>query len=201
MAHLVAEPVAKLYQNNDLENCKREYQNMLSWLLSLGVALVPVSGEAIAPLLPTPAEVPLAQTLPTVSDDLDLGKQLLEELLGCVRQTTLELSQPSITQLEAASTQCVLDVILLGENGRVRPDASDRLVALMQTMGVRLPQPVSKGQATHSPRNDCPKVKCLPCPSLSQVNLGNFTRHGRVQLHSQQPSSPGSRLAGHLAIQ
>lgn len=77
----------------------------------------------------------------------NLGQQLLQQTSQCIRSKLADSSASNLEALQTASMQCVLQVTMLAEDGSVRPDASDRITALVAATGVSLPQPVSQGQA------------------------------------------------------
>ncbi len=78
-----------------------------------------------------------------------LGQELLQQLVECIRDRISTPQQPSSKEaLEAASMQCVFKVVMLAPDGSVRPDASDRLTALVRITGVTLPKRSGQGQAS-----------------------------------------------------
>ncbi|MFB2920420.1 retroviral-like aspartic protease family protein [Aerosakkonema sp. BLCC-F2] len=77
----------------------------------------------------------------------NLGEALLQQVVLCVAAKFPNPRQTSVELLQAASTQCVFQVVILAPDGSVRQDASDRLTALVEVSGVSLPEPVSRGQA------------------------------------------------------
>lgn len=78
----------------------------------------------------------------------NLGEQILGEVTQCVVATLGNLQQASRSSLEAASIQCVFKVVMLDPNGGIRPDANERIIALVKVTGVSLPKPVRQGQAS-----------------------------------------------------
>jgi predicted aspartyl protease len=96
----------------------------------------------------TPApEMPviLTQQSPSISDEL--GQELLQQLVGCLQGQISQPQQPSMEALEAASMQCVFKVVMLAPDGSIRPDASERLTAMVRASGITLPKPSGQGQA------------------------------------------------------
>ncbi len=84
------------------------------------------------------------QTSPPASP---VGQQILQELVQCVRNTVPTAQLSSLEELQSASTQCVFKVVMLAPDGSVRPDANDRMIALVKATGVTLPKPSSQGNA------------------------------------------------------
>lgn len=80
----------------------------------------------------------------------ELGQQLVQELSQCLSRAITERESDSPTELQAVSMRCTIQVILLDETGNVRPDASDRMTALLAVTGASVPQTTSRGQATVS---------------------------------------------------
>jgi clan AA aspartic protease (TIGR02281 family) len=77
----------------------------------------------------------------------NLGQQLLQQTSQCIKSKLPDSPPSNLEALQTASMQCVLQVTMLAEDGSIRPDASDRITALVAATGVSLPQPVSQGQA------------------------------------------------------
>ncbi|MBP0000775.1 MAG: clan AA aspartic protease [Cyanobacteria bacterium SID2] len=99
------------------------------------------AGNAIGSI----ASTVIAESAPTI--DLDLGAQLLQDLSQCIRDIISNPLAVSLDALQAASTQCMLQVVLLDEEGTIRPDANSRMLALIEVTGVTLPVPIATGQA------------------------------------------------------
>lgn len=78
----------------------------------------------------------------------ELGKQLVQELSQCVRNAIPNSEPESLEQLQAASMQCTIRVIVLTPDGKVRSDANERMNAILTAMNVSLPATVSQGQAS-----------------------------------------------------
>ena len=94
----------------------------------------------------SPNSQPSLQT-PTPSSE-DLGKQLVQDLSQCMRNAIPNNEPESLEQLQAASMQCTVRVIILTPDGKVRTDANERMNAILTAMNVSLPATVSQGQAT-----------------------------------------------------
>ncbi|MBW4680166.1 MAG: retroviral-like aspartic protease family protein [Microcoleus vaginatus WJT46-NPBG5] len=85
------------------------------------------------------------QTSPTPSV---AGEEILQEVVECVKTTVPSGQMPSLEQIQAASSQCVFKVVMLAPDGSIRPDANERMIALVKTTGITLPKPSSQGQAS-----------------------------------------------------
>ncbi|PLZ96586.1 hypothetical protein CEN50_18125 [Fischerella thermalis CCMEE 5268] len=105
-------------------------------LLKTSVIIITTTG-LLSALKSTIAQVPAN----------NLGQQLLQQTSQCIRSKLPDSPPSNLEALQTASMQCVLQVTMLAEDGSIRPDASDRITALVAATGVSLPQPVSQGQA------------------------------------------------------
>ncbi len=92
----------------------------------------------------SPESIAQAPT-PTPSN---LGKELLQQVLQCVASQSSNPQQASTEALQAATMQCFYKVVMLAPDGTIRPDASQRLKALIKATGITVPHPVSQGQAS-----------------------------------------------------
>jgi predicted aspartyl protease len=79
--------------------------------------------------------------------DKQLGQQLFKETIACMLSKVPNLPKASEATLQSVSMQCVFKIAVIAEDGTVRPDASERMTALVTALGVSIPKPVSKGQA------------------------------------------------------
>ncbi|MGB3509903.1 MAG: retropepsin-like aspartic protease [Microcoleaceae cyanobacterium] len=80
------------------------------------------------------------------SNPSKLSQEVLQELTKCVT----EIVKPTETSLEAlqvASMQCTTRVIMLAPDGSFRPDANQRMEALLEITGASIPKTISQGQA------------------------------------------------------
>jgi clan AA aspartic protease (TIGR02281 family) len=130
--------------------CKRRLKPLLlAAIFIAGIVFTLIGGSLFQPAIGIPAT--LSQTPPTQNRNStapeNLGEQLFQQVVECVRGKITNPNQLSETALQAASTQCMFDLVLLNSDGSVRDDASDRLTAFVQFSGVSFPQPVAKGQA------------------------------------------------------
>ncbi|PMB45317.1 hypothetical protein CEN40_12310 [Fischerella thermalis CCMEE 5205] len=117
-------------------------------LLKTSVIIITTTG-LLSALKSTIAQVPAS----------NLGQQLLQQTSQCIRSKLPDSLPSNLEALQTAFMQCVLQVTMLAEDGSIRPDASDRITALVAATGVSLPQPVSQGQAN------------IPLKLLSNTNV------------------------------
>ncbi|WP_315791423.1 retropepsin-like aspartic protease [Fischerella sp. JS2] len=110
--------------------------NWTRYLLKTSVTIITTTG-LLGTLKSTTAQIPANQ----------LGQQLLQQTSQCIKSKFTDTAPSNLQALQTASMQCVLQVTMLAEDGSIRPDASDRITALVAATGVSLPQPVSQGQA------------------------------------------------------
>lgn len=89
-----------------------------------------------------------ATALPIAPQKQNLGQQLFQNIQQCLREQVPNPLQVTLEELQAISMQCVFEVVLLAPDGSLRPDASDRMMALVETTGVTIPQPTSQGEAS-----------------------------------------------------
>lgn len=117
-------------------------------LLKTSVIIITTTG-LLSALKSTIAQVPAS----------NLGQQLLQQTSQCIRSKLPDTLPSNLEALQTAFMQCVLQVTMLAEDGSIRPDASDRITALVAATGVSFPQPVSQGQAN------------IPLKLLSNTNV------------------------------
>lgn len=117
-------------------------------LLKTSVIIITTTG-LLSALKSTIAQVPAS----------NLGQQLLQQTSQCIRSKLPDSLPSNLEALQTAFMQCVLQVTMLAEDGSIRPDASDRITALVAATGVSFPQPVSQGQAN------------IPLKLLSNTNV------------------------------
>lgn len=78
----------------------------------------------------------------------DSGGEILQQLTECVAGKIPNSQQPTLEAIQAVSMECVLRVVILGPDGKVRPDANSRMIALLKVTGTTLPKSSSQGQAS-----------------------------------------------------
>ncbi|PMB27630.1 retropepsin-like aspartic protease, partial [Fischerella thermalis] len=117
-------------------------------LLKTSVIIITTTG-LLSALKSTIAQVPAS----------NLGQQLLQQTSQCIKSKLPDTLPSNLEALQTAFMQCVLQVTMLAEDGSIRPDASDRITALVAATGVSFPQPVSQGQAN------------IPLKLLSNTNV------------------------------
>ncbi|MBE9209527.1 clan AA aspartic protease [Nostoc sp. LEGE 06077] len=128
----------KKYQIPTSQNSRRS-KSLLSHIFMAGIFF-----SSLFPLIPTPA---VGQVTLSPSKSNNLGQQLLQEVSKCTEAKSFnqKLTNP---QAEAIANRCALQVVALAPNGKFRSDAFERMAAFMEAAGVKLPQPISQGQAS-----------------------------------------------------
>ncbi|NET25341.1 retropepsin-like aspartic protease [Okeania sp. SIO1I7] len=76
-----------------------------------------------------------------------LSQEVLQELTQCVREI-VKPTEASLETIQVASMQCTMRVIMLAPDGKFRPDANQRMEALLEISGASLPEILSQGKAT-----------------------------------------------------
>ncbi|MBW4523495.1 MAG: retroviral-like aspartic protease family protein [Scytolyngbya sp. HA4215-MV1] len=144
------------------------------WEIASGVALAqlwigcvlvprPTLAQAVSKQ-PQPVASPLHSTivLPLIAEDVptqvpkpqppapakSLGRDLLREVVQCVLAKAINPQSMNPDALNAVSLECMYSVVLLDADGKIRPDANERMMALVKATGYRQPKPASQGQAT-----------------------------------------------------
>lgn len=87
----------------------------------------------------------LAQT--PSSKPSQLSQEVLQELTQCVTEI-VKPTEASLENLQVASMQCTMRVIMLTPDGSFRPDANQRMAALLEITGATLPKIIRQGEAT-----------------------------------------------------
>ncbi len=112
-------------------------------------------------LLPTAV---MAQTpTPSAPANRELGQALMKELFQCIQAQratkgasstpasgTSPMGSPSAVpaDIQALAIDCTFKTIMLGPDGKVRPDAALRLSTLVKASGIKLPKPTGQGQTS-----------------------------------------------------
>ncbi|MGL5063212.1 MAG: retroviral-like aspartic protease family protein [Microcoleus sp.] len=78
----------------------------------------------------------------------DSGGEILQQLSQCVAGKIPNTQQPTLEAIQAVSMECVLRVVILDPDGKVRSDANSRMIALLKVTGTTLPKSSSQGQAS-----------------------------------------------------
>ena len=76
------------------------------------------------------------------------GQQMVQELAQCFQTKLGALQEGDTRTLEQISSECIFDVVLFDENGKVRADANERLLVLLRATGATLPKPQVEGRAS-----------------------------------------------------
>ncbi len=101
----------------------------------------------------------------------DRAQELIQELRQCLVKKLSNPQQPSLEELQAASTECTLEVIMLSPNGTINPDAEELMKLLLTTAGATMPSTSSQGQASISLQR-VPNSRLFSIP----VTVGGQTR-------------------------
>lgn len=96
-----------------------------------------------------------------------LGKQLQQQVQDCVGSSST--TTPSTQRYQT----CITQLILLDAKGNRRPDASQRLLALFEAMGIAIPQRQRQGQ-TSLALQALPRSNCFSLPVKLKGYTGQF---------------------------
>jgi predicted aspartyl protease len=77
----------------------------------------------------------------------ELGKALINRVRQCISQKIPNPQQAARDKLQNASQECVFNTVVLGPDGRIRADASERMAFTLNTLGITLPKRAAGGQA------------------------------------------------------
>ncbi len=75
------------------------------------------------------------------------GPDLLQQIQHCVRTSGENPASLSLAQRQLAAMQCTFTTIAIAPDGSIYANVDDRLTALVQTLGLRLPNPSGTGTA------------------------------------------------------
>lgn len=114
-------------------------------------------------LLGSPQFVTVSQE----SGTSQLGKQLQQQVQNCVGRA------PTASQSTQRYQTCITQLILLDAKGNRRPDASQRLLALFEAMGIAIPQRQRQGQTTLA-LQAIPRSNCFSLPVKLKGYTGQF---------------------------
>ncbi len=111
------------------------------------------------------------QTLPQI--EKELVRQLLNEVTQCVQAKTGNIftSGFDFNKIQTASATCLMSVVLLDQEGKVRSNSEARLQAILSFLGTSVPLPEVSGSAA---------VKMTPVPQ-SQVFTVPVRVGGKLQ--------------------
>ncbi|UZQ52922.1 retroviral-like aspartic protease family protein [Trichothermofontia sichuanensis B231] len=84
---------------------------------------------------------------PPVLAQMPLGTEVLQQIQQCVRTMGTQHPPLSLEQLQLVAMQCTFTAIAMAPDGQIYPNVDDRLTALVQTLGIRLPNPTGTGTA------------------------------------------------------
>ena len=101
----------------------------------------------------------------------DRAQELIQELRQCLVQNLSNKQQPSLEELQGASMECTMQVIMLNPDGTINPDADELMKLLLTTAGATMPSTSSQGQASISLQR-VPNSRLFSIP----VTVGGETR-------------------------
>lgn len=138
--------------------------------IAVAIAMLPFVGFIVSPppnyAQETPTKIVLetgekqAQN-PSVSDS-DRAQELIQELRQCLIKTLSNPEQSSLEEMQGASMECTMEVIMLNPDGTINPNASELMKLLLSASGASMPTTSSKGQAS---------VKLQPVPNTRLFSL------------------------------
>ncbi|WP_299488875.1 retropepsin-like aspartic protease [Acaryochloris sp. IP29b_bin.137] len=96
-----------------------------------------------------------------------LGKQLQQQVQDCVGRSS------SATQSTQRYQTCITQLILLDDNGNRRSDASQRLLAFFEAMGIAIPKRQRQGQTVVN-LQAIPRSNCFSLPVKIKGYTGQF---------------------------
>lgn len=76
-----------------------------------------------------------------------LSQEMMQEITDCVIKKVANPQKPTQEELQSSSMECVIRVVILDENGKIRPDANQRMTTLIKSTGLSIPQTKSQGEA------------------------------------------------------
>lgn len=117
----------------------------------------------LSTLLASPQFVAVSQS----SRPAPLGKQLQQQVQDCVGSSST--ATPSTQRYQT----CITQLILLDAKGNRRPDASQRLLALFEAMGIAIPKRQRQGQTTLA-LESLPRSNCFSLPVQLKGYTGQF---------------------------
>jgi len=93
------------------------------------------------------------RSIPSTADmEKATARAMWQEVNACILEQALGLD---FAKIQTASTECLMQVVILNRDGSVRANAEARLVSLLQVLGVSVPLPQSTGTGkvplTHPP--------------------------------------------------
>ncbi|HEY9823820.1 MAG TPA: retroviral-like aspartic protease family protein [Stenomitos sp.] len=124
---------------------KRHRWSGVKYPLAVAIAGTLLGGIAPSTTSSTPPPLrppEITQAQPDVS--------LLADIQRCIQKAVAQAAQKqprAVANLQQISTQCTFSVVMLNPDGSVRPDASDRMTALLQATGIKVPRPQATGEA------------------------------------------------------
>jgi clan AA aspartic protease (TIGR02281 family) len=77
-----------------------------------------------------------------------LSQKMMQEITDCVIKKVANPQKPTMEELQSSSMECVIRVVILDENGKIRPDANQRMTTLIKSTGISIPKTQSQGEST-----------------------------------------------------
>jgi len=77
-----------------------------------------------------------------------LSQEMMQEITDCVIKKVANPQKPTQEELQSSSMECVIRVVILDENGKIRPDANQRMTTLIKSTGISIPKTKSQGATT-----------------------------------------------------
>ncbi|HLP88098.1 MAG TPA: retropepsin-like aspartic protease [Nostocaceae cyanobacterium] len=108
-----------------------------------GVLVASLILASMSPFLPTPA---LGQSRRQTNSQT-LGNQLLQIVSRCINQRIPNINLANETEVQNVALDCLTKEVMLDNNGKLRPDANERVAAFIEATGVKMPPRVGKGKA------------------------------------------------------
>ncbi len=149
-------------------NCYIVMKKMKS--IALAIAILPFVGFIVSPppnyAQKTPSQIVLESgeqrgEKPSLSDS-DRAQELIKELRQCLKKALSNGEESSLEEMQGASMECTMEVIMLNPDGTINPNASELMELLLTTSGASMPTTSSKGQAS---------VKLQPVPNSRLFSL------------------------------
>jgi len=144
--------------------------------LAVAITIFSFVGFIVSPELnyaeTTPTEIVVeTKQAQRESPGSDRGQELIQELRQCLLNTLSNKQQPSLEELQGASMECTMQVIMLNPDGTINPDADELMKLLLTTAEATMPSTSSQGQASISLQR-VPNSRLFSVP----VTVGGQTR-------------------------
>ncbi|MEY3869903.1 MAG: hypothetical protein RLZZ338_3794 [Cyanobacteriota bacterium] len=77
-----------------------------------------------------------------------VSQEMMQEITDCVIKKVANPQKPTPEELQSSAMECVIRVVILDKNGKIRPDANQRMTTLIKSTGISLPKTQSQGEST-----------------------------------------------------